>query len=255
MSTVKIPSSLEGVKNRLGALGGLIFAQKWERAALVAAVVRLDLGNGGRNEASSSGHFLSANAFAELGIIGLRGTSSVTKYVQAWLDANGDEYPEPGQRVELPAGDFPPMRTGTDGANSPTGLRNTLRTLEDQHGPDELSNALTSAAPSTARQAGTKQRNIDQATIDETTKQRTGSTGGFKPTPDERLLQRANEQHRWLSDMASCARALCDAADDGHLNEGTARGLVDGIYAEALDRLTALRFDLASRYAEAEVDR
>jgi hypothetical protein len=149
LTTIKIPATVDAAVSTLGGLGELIIARKWERAAIVAAFVRLDLGNGRRGSRTST-RLVSPREFAEFGIIGLRSDASVRKYVQAWLDSHDDEYPEPDTKVALPTVEFPPMRTGTDGANSDKGLRSTIREMEQRHGPKKVAEAIADEAPTVA---------------------------------------------------------------------------------------------------------
>lgn len=141
--TITIPTTVEDAVEHLGGLGALITARKWERAAIVAAFVRLDLGSGGRQEASTSGDFESASSFAARSIVGLSSITSVTKYVQAWLDKHDGNYPRPGSKRRLPTVPFPPMRTGTNGYSSEEGAEKTaVRILS--HDPGVFAKAFAS---------------------------------------------------------------------------------------------------------------
>lgn len=107
MATIRIPASQDAVFEALDGVGDLIKAKEWERAALVASIVRLGAGQG-TSSRTGRGDRMSAREFAELGIVGLSSTSTVSAYVQRWLDANDGEYPGLGKRVELPEVDWPP---------------------------------------------------------------------------------------------------------------------------------------------------
>jgi len=96
-ASVKVPSTAQEVIDQLVAAGDLITATEWRRAALVAAVVRLPGDGEGETPA----------AFAKRGIVGLRSESTVTIYVQNWLDAHGGKYPRLGRTVTLPTGEWP----------------------------------------------------------------------------------------------------------------------------------------------------
>lgn len=148
--TVTIPASADDVIAELTGLGKLITAKKWERAALVASVVRLDLGHGGRDETGKFPRFESARGFAERGIVGLLDHKSVAKYVQAWLDTHDGRYPKLGATVTLPTSDFPPTRTGTDGDRTPAGVRTRVRSIIEQHGTAALAEAVVAEAPNVA---------------------------------------------------------------------------------------------------------
>jgi hypothetical protein len=133
--SITIPASLDDAVDELNGIGELITARKWERAAIVAAYVRLD--GSGRN----------ARDFARLGIVGLTTPTSVTKYVQAWLDANAGRYPKPGATRRLPRKEFPAMRSGTDGYASTAGATATIDRLMVEHGDDVVARAVTERAP------------------------------------------------------------------------------------------------------------
>lgn len=142
---IVVPATLDEAVERLTALDGIVTARQWERAAIVAAHVRLGEGEGGR-EPSNSGQFLSARGFAELGIVGLRSTSTVTRYVNAWRDENAGNYPARGRAIALPVTEWPPTRTGTDGHSTPEGLTRTLDRMIDEHGPEAVTAAVIDRA-------------------------------------------------------------------------------------------------------------
>ena len=84
-TTVTIPASIEEATSRLGAIERLLTATGWERAAIVAAFVRLNDGPGQPQSITNNGNTLSTVGFADLGITGLRKADTVRLYVQAWL--------------------------------------------------------------------------------------------------------------------------------------------------------------------------
>lgn len=98
---ITVPASLDEAKAELSGLGELLTATEWHRSAIVAGHVRLDLGHGGR-ETADSGRFVSARAFAALGLRGLRSKDTVAHYVQCWLDEHDGNYPARGKPVRLP---------------------------------------------------------------------------------------------------------------------------------------------------------
>lgn len=151
--SVQIPTTINEAVEALGGLGQLITARKWERAAIVAAFVRLNLGEGGHEEPASSGQFVSAREFAEKKIIGLTSKSSVSKYVQAWLDVHDGKYPKPGSKRVLPTVDFPPMRTGTDGHSTTKGMTETVSEMIERHGAEAVATAVTDVAPDASEKA------------------------------------------------------------------------------------------------------
>lgn len=150
--SITIPSTIDEAREALDGLGSLITARKWERAAIVAAFVRVSPGRGqvhpdiaGRGNRAFP---ISPTEFAEFGIVGLLTDKSVTKYVQAWLDAHDGNYPRPGATRRLPTSGFPPMRTGTDGHNSDDGLTTTVDRMVDRHGPAAVRDAVVRATSS-----------------------------------------------------------------------------------------------------------
>jgi hypothetical protein len=94
-SKVLIPRDIAGVEKSLGALGKLISAQEWERAAIVAAFVMVT-----PNGKGLDGH-MSAQDFAALGIVGLTTDKTVRHYFEAWTKNVGRERPVPGETVDL----------------------------------------------------------------------------------------------------------------------------------------------------------
>lgn len=149
--SVTIPASIDDAVEALTGIGELITARKWERAAIVAAFVRLDLGHGGR-ETVSSDRFESASHFAERGIVGLSSHASVIKYVQAWLDANQDRYPRPGATRRLPSVPFPPgvHNLGSRPAADP---ERAVEQLIERHGASTVAQAVAARAPRETRAA------------------------------------------------------------------------------------------------------
>lgn len=140
--TIKIPPTIAEAVESLQGLGSLITAKKWERAAIVAAFVRLGDGQGTSSKTGRGSE--SAREFSTRGIVGLSGTSSVTKYVQAWLDSHDGEYPVPGQKVVIPITDFPPTRTGTDGYDTDSGAQDTVERIIRKHGTAPVVRAIAS---------------------------------------------------------------------------------------------------------------
>jgi hypothetical protein len=167
MKSITIPATPGQVDSELLDLGGLITAKKWHRAALVAARVRLGEGQG---TSSRSGRgYESASTFAERRIVGLASTTSVSKYVQAWLDTHDGEYPAYGQRVTIPDTEFPPMRTGTDGYESDEGAVKTVRRIVEKHGSDVIAKAvdLTTLSRATAAKAQDERVERNRARVSE----------------------------------------------------------------------------------------
>jgi len=149
MTTVRLPQTVEEAVSSLEGIESLLRAKGWERAAIVAAFVRLGEGSGERTDLGprrgTPPRFLSSRGFADLGITGLSDHETVSFYVQRWLDEHGpDSYPEPGSDVALPEKEWPPGSTrGTDGYNSPAGVAKTVAKIADRDGGlDELAEAV-----------------------------------------------------------------------------------------------------------------
>jgi len=113
---IKIPATIKAATNQLNGLGVLLTAKEWQRAAIVYAFT-VDGTRGGDTSIDSSVNALTPNAFADLGITGLRSHATVRMYRRCWqtvIDDGQAEPAEPGQSVTLPTRDFPPTdyRTG-----------------------------------------------------------------------------------------------------------------------------------------------
>lgn len=109
MSAITIPKSIQAAKARLGAIGHLLTATEWERAAIVYAFTE-PADRYSHPKATANSQSLNLAAFARLGIQGLNREQTVAAYRKAWHDAilDGQATPvEPGERVELPTRDWP----------------------------------------------------------------------------------------------------------------------------------------------------
>jgi hypothetical protein len=108
MTTVHIPDSLDEAVTELGAIGKIVTAREWERAAILATYVEPGEGQGARtSRTTAQGGLVSARAFARHGIHGLRSENTVLRYVQNWLDER--PRPTPGETVDLDGlPDWPP---------------------------------------------------------------------------------------------------------------------------------------------------
>lgn len=102
MTEIRIPTSIEDAGARLASIDRIATAVRWERAAIVwAFAVPSDL-------QSRNGLKINARSFAEIGIAGLRSTTTVMRYWQEWQDAidEGIAQPvSPGDDVALPDDD------------------------------------------------------------------------------------------------------------------------------------------------------
>lgn len=161
---VRIPRTPGAVDKRLNELGQIATAVGWERAALVAARVRLTT-RGARSDITSSSDVKSPKQFADLGIYGLKSQDTVKLHVQNWLDANNGEYPELGKSVDLPDGPYPPTAPDWNTATE-EGAKNRARSAAKNH-PTAAAAAAT--ASKEARRAAKKA--IDEAEKAERTEQ------------------------------------------------------------------------------------
>src|SRR5262245_45694893 len=100
MNVIHIPATAEAAITELGSLGRLINAKKWERAALVAALVGPAPGAGARTDL---GHMSEVAytpvALAELNITGLTNEKRVRYYRDVWC--NQRPVPTLGESVDL----------------------------------------------------------------------------------------------------------------------------------------------------------
>jgi hypothetical protein len=128
---ITIPSTVEEAATALGGLEALLTAKEWQRAAIVAAFVKIGEGRGKSIGNSSSA--ISPVRFAKLKINGLQSENTVRMYVQRWLDAHDGVHPEPGAQVLLPETPWPVTRTGTDGYDSEEGAVETIKKLTRKH--------------------------------------------------------------------------------------------------------------------------
>lgn len=137
---IKTPITLKDARERLATLDQLVLAKEWERAAIVATFVRLDTPPGPKDMKDVS--YLTPLTFAEMGVVGLASAPTVRKYVRAWLDNNDGQYPAYGKTVTLPTVPFPSLR-GTDGYNSPDGLRSTIERAIEHHGAEGVQSVVS----------------------------------------------------------------------------------------------------------------
>jgi len=121
MNNLIIPASIDEAVSNLNGIEALLTAKGWERAAIVAAFVRLGEHGVSPAKATSS---LSTHEFAALGIAGLKSKDTVRTYVQRWLDANNGKHPKPGSKVKLPASPWETVNMTSP--NTPTRVRSAI---------------------------------------------------------------------------------------------------------------------------------
>lgn len=195
MSTINIPPSIEAAVDVLVGVEALLRAKEWERAAIVAAFVSPDNGHGGREETGSSAHLLSARAFAQLGIAGLKSHHTVGEYAERWLAER--PRPIPGGTVDLDG--LPEWRKPDPGTRYEPGKDGAVQRIVDQ--PATVGRALAEnpelvakviADPTTARVLGTALGKTD-AGID-------AALEGYRQRPQEQARRRANIEHQAAED-------------------------------------------------------
>jgi hypothetical protein len=95
----RIPSTISAAQSRLTAIGSLLQATEWEKAAIVAAFVTVADREGRPSRETATSSSLSPTQFAALGITGLKSKDTVRRYHDAWMDHSGYERPEPGMEI------------------------------------------------------------------------------------------------------------------------------------------------------------
>jgi hypothetical protein len=106
MTIITIPRSREDMVSRLTGIQRLLTATQWEKAAILAAFVRISERGGDRGNQHTGGKVKSDSAtltpdeFAALGIAGLRSKNTIVRYVRRWI-ATTRPIPKPGDQVDL----------------------------------------------------------------------------------------------------------------------------------------------------------
>lgn len=102
---ISMPRDRQKGAEKLAGLSALAATREWERAALIALLVKK--ARPGRKRATSSANDrYSINEFTRLGIYGFRRHESVRAYLKAW-EISGLPIPEYGDSVILPLSEFP----------------------------------------------------------------------------------------------------------------------------------------------------
>lgn len=105
-----MPKDRQAAAHELGKLSALAASREWERAALVALLVKP--GKGRPRKLATSRQFpedqkqYTITEFTRLGIYGFRSVDSVRAYLKAW-SLSGFAEPQWGVKTELPAIEFP----------------------------------------------------------------------------------------------------------------------------------------------------
>lgn len=138
---IRIPSTLDGARERLAQIEGIVTAKGWERAAIVWAFAA-------NNIVGENTHKISFREFAALGIAGLQGHQAVAKYHDAWqaaIDNGKANSVRPGEQIEVPDLPWPyPSR------------------YEQEHLTDENRAAIEAAVGEAGPAVGSVARIIDQ---------------------------------------------------------------------------------------------
>jgi hypothetical protein len=108
---IQIPEDIKDVTKKLNALGGLLTASDWARAAIVMAWVRPT--SGGRPKSDENSSLLTISDFAELGIQGLSTRDAVRHYYNAWK-LTKLPIPQKGEIIHLPQIPFPSWSISID---------------------------------------------------------------------------------------------------------------------------------------------
>src|SRR5262245_2691485 len=107
MNVIHIPATAEAAVTELGSLGRLINAKKWERAALVAALVGPPTGSGGDHGGNQHGNWQTGNSrfaytvktLCELGIVGMKTDKTVAHHRDVWCRQR--PVPALGESIDL----------------------------------------------------------------------------------------------------------------------------------------------------------
>src|SRR5262245_5499043 len=101
MNVIHIPATAEAAVTELGSLGRLINAKKWERAALVAALVGPAPGAGpGRGKTGNFRPFAyTVKTLCELGFVGMKTDKTVAHYRDVWCRQR--PVPALGESIDL----------------------------------------------------------------------------------------------------------------------------------------------------------
>jgi hypothetical protein len=128
---IYMPKDRTMAVNKLGELSALAASREWERAALIALIVRPTSGKRGRpakmRNSSHSAEQMTMAEFIRMGIYGFRSAHAVNAYLKAWK-IGGMDTPVFGQKAEMPNVEFPDAETlygriaDDDDASAPDGI-------------------------------------------------------------------------------------------------------------------------------------
>lgn len=160
-----MPRDRTAAVNKLAGLSALAATREWERAALIATLVKPGQGRTGRprkvvsrNENSGQKQYTIVE-FTKLGIYGFRTHNSVRAYLKAWA-LSGKTTPEWGERIILPSEEFPDAAElyGLNPAdNIDDGPAPPVDSQEDSEGSEDTEDAEEAAEqPSSGRSGPAK---------------------------------------------------------------------------------------------------
>jgi hypothetical protein len=89
---------------RLEGLATLLTAKEWERAAILAAYVKVEPRAGrprSNVQTKNRNKLMTPQEFTDLGIAGLTNHETVARYVNAWMNVAQRPRPKPGDEVEM----------------------------------------------------------------------------------------------------------------------------------------------------------
>jgi hypothetical protein len=137
--TIRIPTEIQVLRERLSGLGRLLTARKWERAAIVYAFTEPgEIGRGRWYKPEPPKMHI--REFAAQGFQGLTTNKAVSRYRDAWITAisNGWAVPvSPGQLVTLPDKEFPAWPyVDLEGSGTVTFEREDISRLRTERGPN-----------------------------------------------------------------------------------------------------------------------
>lgn len=193
---IHTPASADEATERLTAIDRVLRARHWERAAILATIVRLP-GSGGTpdRKANRGSQVCSAEQLTERKIPGLRDANTIRLYVQRWLDAHDGRYPEADIDIELPTTTWPPVDKNDAGTRMPKAIDKAMDKLIEEHGVQAVIDELHTR--------------LDDVPIDEIDTDDVESPEYWEPTRESRLRKAVVQ----FGDAASIISGIVDEGD------------------------------------------
>lgn len=133
----RIPANAGDADELAGELGQLVRSTEWKRAALIYA--RVHVGSHGGDRTKTTSDLATPNAYAKLGISGLRSPTTIRNYWKAWKAAIDDGVAKPaalGTEIDLPAPEwsdyYPPCEINIE-PPEPVEPPHPLGAIHDSH--------------------------------------------------------------------------------------------------------------------------